>query len=256
MSQMKLNVGLKSWKQGTNILDIDVPPQLERTVPTGLGFFDDALTSGEGITPSSSILFTGTPGAGKTTMCLQLADSITKSGNICLFNTGEESLFQVRKVAKRLNLQHGFVAGQDTKVSDILEHAATLMKANPKKQVFMILDSLATLDDGFYGNGHTNSMTPVRAIEMITDFCKETYAAAITIGQVNKNGDFGGKMQIKHTVDVHAHLFIDDMKTSETFGERIFEVSKNRFGANGKRYILGMERSGLYEKGHVQFANT
>lgn len=256
MSQMKLNVGLKGWKQGTNILDVEVPQQLENTVATGLSFFDDALTSGEGVTPSSSILFTGTPGAGKTTMCLQLADSITKAGNICLFNTGEESLFQVRKVAKRLNLRNGFIAGQDTKVADVLEHAGALMKANPGKQLFMVLDSLATLDDGFYANGSVNSMTAVRAIEMITDFCKETFAIAVTIGQVNKNGDFGGKMQIKHTVDVHAHLFIDEEKRSDTFGERIFEVSKNRFGSNGKRYILGMDRTGLYEKGHVQFANV
>lgn len=252
MSQMKLKVGLKDWKQGTNILDLDVPPQLEETVPTGVGFFDDALSSGEGITPSSSILFTGTPGAGKTTMCLQLADSITASGNICLFNTAEESLLQVRKVAKRLSLRHGFIAGQDTHVPTLLEHAGRLMKQNPGRQLFMIVDSLATLDDGFYANGHTNSMSSVRAIEMITDFCKETYAIAVTIGQVNKGGEFAGKMQVKHAVDVHAHLGIDDEKRSETYGERIFEVQKNRFGCSGRKYILGMEKSGLYEKGSFQ----
>ena len=79
-----------------------------------------------------------------------------------------------------------------------------------------------------------------------------TYLSRHT-GQVTKSGDFAGKQQVKHTVDVHCHLFIDEAKNSETYGERLFEIQKNRFGCSGKRYILGMEKRGLYEKGHIQF---
>jgi DNA repair protein RadA/Sms len=253
MSNMNLSVGLKSWKRGTNILDLDVPAQLERTVKTGLNWFDEAVSSGEGMTPSTAMMLTGTPGAGKTTMCLQLAESIMASGNLCLFNTGEESLFQVRKVAKRLNMKHGFIAGQDNMVEDILTHADSLRKAHPNKQVFIVLDSLQTLDDGKYKDGHTNSMTQVRSIEMITNWCKETYGIALVIGQVTKGGDFAGKQQIKHAVDAHGHLFIDEQKNSETYGERLFEIQKNRFGCSGKTFILGMNRNGLYEKGSYSF---
>ena len=252
MANMNLNVSMKSWKRGTNILDLEVPAQLERTVKTGLKWFDEAV-GGEGMTPSTAMMLTGTPGAGKTTMCLQLADAITAQGHICLFNTGEESLFQVRKVAKRLGMKHGFVAGQDTLVEDILAHANALRKANPNKQVFILLDSLQTLDDGKYKDGHTNSMTQVRAIEMITNWCKETYGIALVIGQVTKGGDFAGKQQIKHTVDAHGHLFIDEQKNSETYGERLFEIQKNRFGCSGKTFILGIGQQGLYEKGSYSF---
>ena len=252
MSQMKMNVGLKSWKNGTNILDLEVPAQLERTVRTGVKFFDDAM-GGEGMTPSTALLFTGTPGAGKTTLSLQLADAITAAGNVCLFNTGEESLFQVRKVAKRLEMKNGFVAGQDTLVSDILKHGDELRKKNLGKQVFLVIDSLQTLDDGKYKDGFTNSMSQVRATEMITNWCKETFGVAIIIGQVTKGGEFAGKQQIKHTVDAHAHLYIDDKKNSETFGERLFEVQKNRFGCSGKTFILGLEKKGLYEKGVISY---
>jgi DNA repair protein RadA/Sms len=252
MSQMKLNVGLQSWQRGTNILDLNVPKELEQTIKTGVSFFDDAL-GGDGMTPSTAMLLTGTPGAGKTTMSLQIADSITKSGNVCLFNTGEESLFQVRKVAKRIGMQHGFIAGQDTLVSNILEHADSLRKQHKSKQVFLVLDSLQTLDDGKYAHGATNSMTQVRVVELVTNWCKENFGVAIIIGQVTKSGDFAGKQQVKHTVDVHGHLFIDEAKNSETYGERLFEIQKNRFGCSGKRYILGMEKRGLYEKGHIQF---
>ena len=248
MSKMNLNVGLSAWKSNTNILSLDVPPQLEKTVMTGVKWFDAALGDG-GVTPSTSMLLTGTPGAGKTTMCLQLADAITGSGNICLFNTGEESLFQVRKVTKRLAMRHGFVAGQDIKVDKILAHADYLRKQNPTKQIFLVLDSLQTLDDGKYKDGMTNSMTQVRSIELITDWCKAHFGVAITIGHVTKGGDFAGKQTIKHTVDVHGHIFIDEEKKSETYGSRLFEIQKNRFGSSGTTFVLGLNKTGLYERG-------
>lgn len=242
------SVTIKDWKRNRNILDLNIPPELERTAKTGIDWFDDAL--GEGVTPSSSILFTGGSGAGKTTLMLQLANCLTSLGHIALFNTGEESLYQVRKVGKRLGLQYGFIGGQDVKVKDILSHCDELRAKNPGKQLFVIGDSLQAMDDGFYQNGAINSMSQVRSTEIMTDYCKEHYAIAVLIGQVNKNGDFAGKMAIKHLVDVHMHLWIDDIKKSDTYGERLFTVSKNRFGANGKTFILGMDgKRGLYEKG-------
>ena len=252
---MTLNVGVKNWSQGKNIIELDVPPELEKTALTGVDWFDDAL-GGEGVTPSSSILFTGGAGAGKTTLCLQLANSITKRGHIALFNTGEESLYQVRKVTKRLGIKDGFVAGQDSKVSDLLKHADFLRKKNNGKQLFIIHDSLQTLDDGFYTNGAINSMSQVRSTEIVTDYCKQHYSIGILIGQINKSGDFAGKMQIKHAVDVHAHLWIDEEKKSDTWGERLFTVSKNRFGCNGKTYVLGLDEKGLWEKGRFQPGNN
>ena len=248
MTKMNLKVGLNAWKRNTNILELDVPPELERSIKTGIKWFDGAMGE-DGITPSTSMLLTGTPGAGKTTLALQLADAITGAGNICLFNTGEESLLQIRKVAKRLAMKHGFVAGQDTLVSNIITHADTLRKNNPSKQIFIILDSLQTLDDGKYKDGSTNSMTQLRAIEMITSWCKENFGVAITIGQVTKSGEFAGKQQVKHAVDVHGHMFIDEQKSSDTYGERLFQIQKNRFGPAGKTFILGITAQGLYEKG-------
>lgn len=249
MPAMNLNsVSIKGWSHDKNILDLQVPPELEHVAKTGIEWLDDAF-GGEGVTPSSSILFTGGAGAGKTTLMLQLANSLTHQGHIALFNTGEESLYQVRKVAKRLDIRDGFVAGQDVKVKDVLGHCDELRKKYPQKKLFVICDSLQALDDGFYTNGAINTMSQVRSTEMVTDYCKEHYAIGILIGQVNKNGDFAGKMQIKHAVDVHMHLWIDDQKKSETYGERLFTVSKNRFGANGKTYVLGLDQKGLREKG-------
>lgn len=249
MSKMSLSVGIKDLKRGTNINDISVPDALRNRKKIGVSWIDDA-SGGEGFVPSSVMMLTGTPGAGKTTLMLQMADAITRSGHVCLYNTGEESLYQVKMVVDRLGLKSGFVVGQDTLVEDLLAHADSLRKANPGKQVFVLQDSLQTLDDGKWANG-TNSMTPVRVTEMLTDWAKSTYGIVAFIGQVNKDGEFQGKNTILHAIDVRARIFIDTQKKSETFGERIFEVTKNRFGCSGKAYILGMNKKGLYEKGSI-----
>ena len=247
MSKMNLSVGIKGLKKGTNILDIEVPKALRDRKKVGISWFDDAL-GGEGFVPSQVMMLTGTPGAGKTTLLLQLADAITKAGHVCLYNTGEESLYQVKMVAERLGLRAGFVVGQDTDVSELLAHADSLRKANPGKQVFVLQDSLQTLDDGKWKDG-TNSMTAVRATEMLTDWAKANYGVVIFIGQVTKSGEFAGKQTILHAVDVRGQLYIDQEKRSETYGERIFEVTKNRFGCSGRAYVLGLNKSGLFEKG-------
>jgi len=245
---MNLNVGLSKLKRGTNINEVEVPDVLRQRKKVGISWIDDAL-GGDGFVPSSVMMLTGTPGAGKTTLMLQMANAITKSGHICLYNTGEESLHQVKMVSERLKLSSGFICGQDTLVDNVINHADYLKKSNPGKQIFVLQDSLQTLDDGKYGNSFTNSMTAVRSVELLTNWAKTNYSIVGFIGQVTKSGDFSGKNTILHAVDIRGKLYIDEQKNSETYGKRIFEVTKNRFGTSGRSYILGINQSGLYEQG-------
>ena len=94
-------------------------------VKSGLLYFDDAL-GGRGFTPSAVTLFTGTPGAGKTTMMLELANSLTGHGGAVLFNTAEESLYQLKMTVERLRLRSGFIAGQETNVPRLLRNCDRL----------------------------------------------------------------------------------------------------------------------------------
>lgn len=251
MTAMNIKVGIKGLKNGTNILDIKVPQKLRTRIPTGVEFFDTALGGG-GFVPSQVMMLTGTPGAGKTTLLMQLADAITGKGNVCLFNTGEESLYQTAMVRDRLKLKNGFICGQENMVDDLLKHADQLRKQNTNKQVFIIHDSLPTLNDGKYGNLGTTGKTPIRCGEMLTNWAKDNYGIVIFINQVTKSGQFVGKNTIKHMVDTHGELYFDEEKKSETYGERLFTVSKNRFGVSGKTMIVGLDESGLYEKGSIQ----
>lgn len=247
---MRLNTQIEEFENGTNILDIRVPDALSKTIKTGIDWFDEAY-GGQGLTPSMVTLYTGVPGAGKTTSAIQLADAMTGNGHLVLYNTGEESLYQVAKVSKRLKLKHGFNAGQETMVKQLLKNADELREKNPNKQFVLIHDSLQTLDDGFYKDGHMNTMTAVRALKMITDYCKDTYAIAIVIGQVGKDGKFSGRNSLKHMVDSHCHLDIESDVKSDNIGQRIFEVQKNRFGPSGIALWLEMKEQGLIEVGSV-----
>ena len=253
MAQMKLNVKSDNIEFGTNILKVKVPKQLRNKVKCGVDYIDAALGGG-GFTPSAVTFFTGTPGSGKTTMMLKMADSLTRNGALVVFNTAEESLYQVKLVAERLNLKHGFHAGQETSVPALLEYCDTLRnkRGNKNKPFFLIVDSLQCLNDGKNGI-HTNSRTAQRALAMITDFCKENFCNAIVIGQVNKTGQMAGSNVLKHMVDSMMTLSVEE-RDPDLRGCRVLQMVKNRFGGAGGTFFLELNKRGFREVARVSAA--
>jgi len=246
---MKLNVKNDGIIFGTNILDINVPKKLRERNPCGVDYIDAAF-GGEGFTPSTISLFTGEPGAGKTTLMLTLANALTSQGYTCLFNTAEESLYQVKLTCERLELSSGFIAGQESYVPRLLKQCDMLRKKTGNKPFFLIVDSLQTLNDGKYGEENTNSQSAVRSLQMLTDYAKEHYINVICIGQVNKSGNMAGSQKLKHMVDAMLHLSIE--KKDEDFkGLRVLETIKNRFGGAGWTFFLDLKKEGFNEVARV-----
>jgi DNA repair protein RadA/Sms len=246
---MKLNVKNDKIVFGTNILDINIPNKLRERHKCGVDYIDDAF-GGEGFTPSTISLFTGEPGAGKTTLMLSLADSLTSQGYTCLFNTAEESLYQIKLTCERLDLRNGFVAGQESYVPRLISQCDALRNRNPAKPFFLIVDSLQTLNDGKYGEEHTNTQSAVRALQILTDYAKEHYINVICIGQVNKSGNMAGSQKLKHMVDAMLHLSIE--KKDEDFkGLRVLETVKNRFGGAGWTFFLDLKNAGFSEVARI-----
>tara|TARA_Y100001970_G_scaffold208865_1_gene254623 strand:+ start:8930 stop:9679 length:750 start_codon:yes stop_codon:yes gene_type:complete len=246
---MKLNVKRDDIVFGTNILDLRVPSKLRERHPCGVDYLDAAF-GGEGFTPSTISLFTGEPGAGKTTLMLTLANALTSQGYTCLFNTAEESLYQVKLTCERLELTSGFIAGQESYVPRLIKHCDILRKKSPNKPFFLIVDSLQTLNDGKYGEDHTNSQSAVRALQALTDYAKEHYINVICIGQVNKSGNMAGSQKLKHMVDAMLHLSIE-RKDEDFKGLRVLETIKNRFGGAGWTFFLDLKKEGFNEVARV-----
>ena len=229
---------------GTNILDIEIPDILRKKFKTGIDYIDGAM-GGEGFTPSCVTLFTGEPGAGKSSMALILANAITGKGGIALFNTAEESLYQTAMTAERLRLKKGFPCGNTPDVGLIIEKAREMQAANPDKQFFLIVDSLQCLFDPKYGANYTGgSASAVRCLEEITNFCKETNAIAIVINQVNKSGTMAGSNKLKHMVDSMMHLSVE-RKDPDLAGCRVLQSIKNRFGGCGHVYFMQLNKRGF-----------
>jgi len=181
---------------------------------------------------------------------LTLANSLTSQGYSCLFNTAEESLYQVKLTCERLELNSGFIAGQESFVPRLLQDCNLIRDQYPNKPFFLIVDSLQTLNDGKYGEEHTNSQSAVRALQMLTDYAKEHYVNIICIGQVNKSGNMAGSQKLKHMVDAMLHLSIE--KKDEDFkGLRVLETIKNRFGGAGWTFYMDLKSKGFEEVARI-----
>ena len=268
-----MNIALDSVSYGTKLGSIKVDPRLRIRDTSGLSYVDEVLSGDAGVrgfVPSTAILFTGTPGAGKTTMALQLADSLSMEGHFVLYNTGEESLAQVKMCSERLELEADFNVGADIFVDlpegkavakrvkqtlrgHIMSLVAEAKKANKgikdtqsQRRVYVIVDSLQCMNDGKYGFA-SNSKTPIRVLEELVQICKKHYVTLIIIGQVAKSGEFKGDNTLLHMVDGHMHLSIDQDPKSPTEGKRLLEMRKNRFGPSGIAVALDIAKRGLSE---------
>ena len=236
-----------TFEIGTSIADIVVPAELLKRHKTNMKWVDEGL-GGEGFTPSMVTMFTGEAGCGKTTALLSIASGITRNGGVCIYNTAEESLFQVKRTVDRLGLRGNFRVGGETLVDDIIA-AADRIRALPQnagKPFFLMVDSLQCLDDGKFSTGRITGWTAERSLEALTVWAKENYTHVIVIGQVTKGGVFAGSNKMKHMVDCHMHLSFEK-KDKELLGYRKFEVQKNRFGGSGLTTWLSLGSNGFTE---------
>ena len=242
---MKINVRIDDIPFGTNIQDIKVPDVLKKRIPTGLAYFD-AVIGGEGFTPSMVSLFTGTPGAGKTTMMLTLANALQGKGAQCVFNTAEESLHQIKMTTDRLKLKHPFMVGGVDNVIELLKGCDKVREANPDRPFFLIVDSLQCMNDGYFKSGRITTATAERSLALLTDYAKKHACNVLVIGQVTKDGKMSGSNKLKHMVDSHIHLSVEQ-KDEDLKGCRVLETQKNRFGGCGHVVFLKLRRNGFSE---------
>ena len=141
---------------------LDAPSEALTRRSTGLAEFDRAL--GGGIVPGSAILMGGEPGIGKSTLLLQAAAQMARSGARAVYISGEEATGQVRLRAARLGLADApLQLAAATSVRDIL---TTL--GNQAPPALLVVDSIQTMhSDTIEGAPGTVSQVRASAFELI-----------------------------------------------------------------------------------------
>jgi DNA repair protein radA len=198
----------------------DVNPTLDsERIKTGLGEFDRVL--GGGIVPSTAILLSGDPGAGKSTILMQTACNVSKSKKV-LYISGEEKIEALKNRALRLKLEvdddNFYVIGENN--LEIL-----LEEINQIKPDLVIIDSIQTMFSSIV-NSTLGSVSQIMACASAFNIqAKQLGHALIIIGHVTKDGSIAGPKVFAHMVDATLKFEVEGNSSY-----RSITAEKNRFG--------------------------
>lgn len=215
----------------TQLTDEDVAKRWE----TGIGEFDRIL--GGGLVPGSVTLVGGSPGVGKSTLLLQVALSLSSSGQRVLYASGEESTAQIRDRAHRLGTPNDRLLLQaETDLKRILQASDEV-----QPQV-IVVDSVQTTFAPELG-GTPGNVSQVREVAArLVLYAKATGRAVLLVGHVTKGGQLAGPKTLEHVVDTVIY-FEGDANPPY----RVLRGVKNRFGATGELGLFEMTGEGLRE---------
>ncbi len=212
--------------------DIAVMPRYR----TGIAELD--RVTGGGFVPGSALLCGGDPGIGKSTLLLQAAASLARTGARVVYVSGEEAVAQVRLRAERLELADAAVElGAETHVENIL---ATLKGG--EAPALLVIDSIQTIwTDAIESAPGTVSQVRESAQALIR-YAKSSGVAVMLVGHVTKDGQIAGPRVVEHMVD--AVLYFEGERDHRF---RVLRGVKNRFGATDEIGVFEMTGLGLRE---------
>jgi len=196
----------------TPIKDVTIPEVYYRRMKCGIEKLDALF--GEGILPGSSITLTARAGLGKTTLVLQMLESLHKNGYKVGYCSSEESVAQLAMTCKRLNVQSISVCNEANvdRISSYMEEHDVI-----------VIDSFQGLVKGNLRGRELEKY----CIEKLVVRAKETECAVILICHNTKAGGIKGSSLIIHAVDVN--MSINPIKEAEA-NARCITFDKNRFG--------------------------
>lgn len=211
-----------------------VDEKQEDRYTTGLNELDRVL--GGGIVKGSLILLGGEPGAGKSTILLQISNYMSENMNV-LYVSGEESVRQIKLRAKRLKIQsENLLLSSDNNVINICK---TIKEIKPS---LVIIDSIQTMNLE-YLTSSTGSVTQVReCTNTIMKTAKSEEIPIFIVGHVNKEGAIAGPKILEHIVDTVLYFEGD-----KNMSYRILRSAKNRYGSTNEIGVFDMTYDGLVE---------
>ena len=203
---------------------------------TGMAELDRVL--GGGIVKDSISIIAAKPGAGKSTLMLQMAQNIAASGYRVLYVSGEESEGQVRNRAERI-LKHIHENIWILATAHMNEVMTAIEEMDP---ALVIIDSIQTF---FLDEFPSRPGSPTQIIECtnaILRIAKDPVKprAVLMAGQLTKDDELAGVRSLEHMVDTVLFMEADPVEELRTLS-----ASKNRFGSTGEMGFFTMEEDGM-----------
>jgi DNA repair protein RadA/Sms len=210
----------------------DVRQTAESRLSTQLDELDFVL--GGGIVPGSMVLIGGEPGIGKSSLLLQVAHLLARSGPV-LYVSGEESERQIKLRGDRFGIRApGLLLLCETSLERILDQVEAL------RPFALVVDSVQTVYSSKFPSA-PGSIAQVREVAtQLLFLAKGRGLTTFLIGHVTKDGSLAGPKSLEHIVDTV--LYFEGEKRQH---HRIVRAVKNRFGAVSEMGVFEMTGGGL-----------
>jgi DNA repair protein RadA/Sms len=206
----------------------------EHRYKTGLRELDRVL--GGGIVKGSLVLLGGDPGIGKSTLLLQICQTLGRELSV-LYVSGEESGRQLKLRAERLGVDSpDLLVMAETDCETICEYIRRSLPG------LVMIDSIQTVSM----DGLTSSPGSIVQVRECTNafmrLAKMLDIPIIIVSHVNKDGQIAGPKALEHIVD--AVLYFEGERT---LSYRILRAIKNRYGSTNEIGVFEMRDRGLNE---------
>jgi DNA repair protein RadA/Sms len=226
-------VGISSKSKPLPLANVKI--EEEDRYKTKMRELDNVL--GGGIVKGSLVLVGGDPGIGKSTLLIQVAETIGSIGQKVLYVSGEESLKQIKLRADRLGIGNDQIYLVSENNLDYIVSYVSEFQPD-----ILIIDSIQTVYNPNVSSA-PGSVSQVReATATLMRISKVDSVATFIVGHVTKSGAIAGPKVLEHMVDTV--LYFEGDK-NHTF--RILRSVKNRFGSTNEIGIFEMTYKGLQE---------
>lgn len=210
----------------------DISTKGEQRYKTGLSEFDRVL--GGGLVKGSLVLLSGDPGIGKSTILLQVCQTLGQSLSI-LYASGEESAHQIKLRADRLGVHSDNLYVMSENDAEVVAEQIRTQKPD-----VVIIDSIQTMTLSELTSS-AGSITQVReCTNLFLRTAKSLDIPTIVVGHVNKDGNIAGPKVLEHIVDTVLYF-----EGERNLSYRILRAVKNRFGSTNEIGVFEMMDHGL-----------
>ncbi len=213
----------------------EVETKDDERIETNIEEFDRVL--GGGIVIGSLVLVGGDPGIGKSTLLLQMCQTLAKDKHKILYISGEESARQIKMRGDRLGSLEG-----DLKILCEMNLDTIVDVIKEQSPDVVVVDSIQTMYKDEIGAA-PGSVSQVRETTMtLMQLAKQTGISIFIVGHVTKDGQVAGPKMLEHMVDTV--LYIEGDKSANY---RVLRGVKNRFGSTNEVGVFEMQEKGLVQ---------